>query len=83
MTIADTPRTCLRGHGAMVKIHHIDGIRATFSVAALPLEQLDSPPIFLSGLGWYVCMSCGFTELVDEDPQETLRMLETKNEQGV
>lgn len=71
----DFERKCPHGHGLLKKIDRISGVPVSFGLPAFHDPKNDPEPFFITDLLWYLCPVCGYSEIVDEDPAQTLRMM--------
>ena len=70
--------TCKYGHGLLKMVDHMHQKQVTFGLfmrAAYP-----SPSQSLEGLNLWVCASCGYSEIFDDDVGVTLRNMVTASE---
>lgn len=65
-------RTCRYGHGALVNVDKLHGQPVHFGLIWWPANEGRSAQ-YLTGLRWYFCPVCGYTEMQDPDPVQTLR----------
>lgn len=78
MANADEPRTCRYQHGALVHVNTLHGEPVHFGLVWWS-HSVFSGPQYLTGLRWYVCPTCGYTEMQDPDPAQTMRLMGRSN----
>lgn len=64
--------TCRYGHGPLLGIEQLQGQRIAFGLIAQKLDVIEENPSFTSGLRWFMCTRCGYSEFFDANPGETL-----------
>ena len=69
-------RTCRYGHGALKHVDKMTQSKVNFGLVMFRAGAIEDGA--LSGLSLWVCKSCGYTELVDDDVGQTLRNMEEK-----
>ncbi len=71
-SVIDQQRDCPRGHGGLRRIDHIAGKKAfvllTYAFENEPIDNAQHIGPFF----WFLCPTCGYTELVDTDPSRTI-----------
>ena len=64
---------CRYGHGNLIDADRIDGVPVTYGLVVQPIGNQQAELLFLTGLKFLVCETCGYSELQDTDVKQTLK----------
>lgn len=62
---------CRYGHGDLVDVDRMDGVPVTFGLFVQKNQPHENQSQMLTGVKWFVCKVCGYSELQDTDPAQT------------
>lgn len=71
-------RTCRYGHGPLVHINKMIKSNVTFGLVMHREGAVETG--VLNGLSFWVCKSCGYSEVVDDDVAQTLLNMDARYE---
>lgn len=75
--VMSVERHCPHGHGPLTEVTHISGKRSFLLLThGADGEAIDSAS-HIGPFLWFLCARCGYTELVDSDPNATLTNMGT------
>lgn len=66
-----TKPTCRYGHGELVDVNQLHGAPVNYGLVMYLINEPTKQPQFLNGLKWFVCKTCGYSELQDSDTAQT------------
>ena len=62
---------CRYGHGDLVDVNQLNGVQVNYGLVMHLINAPTSQPQLLNGLKWFVCKTCGYSELQDSDTTQT------------
>lgn len=65
-------RTCRYGHGDLKLIDRLQGRESFVAIAWGFLDETRAAPQWVGPLQWHLCPVCGYMELVDGTPTNTI-----------
>lgn len=68
-------RTCRYGHGPLISLTDKCAERPYVSIALGFGDKRHVAPEYAGPFFWHVCATCGYTEIIDGDPVQTINAL--------
>lgn len=76
--VAEQERTCRYGHGPLTLVDRQEGRECFLAIAWGFADTSRAAPKYLGPLQWHLCGVCGYMELVDLTPSNSIERMGVK-----